>query len=69
MHTLQPKHLKLKQTDVKELLEQYNISISQLPKIKSNDPGLPEGCQHGEVVKIERKDAEGKINVYFRVVA
>ncbi len=69
MHALQPKHLKLKPTDVTELLEAYNISISQLPKIKQDDPGLPEGLVHGDVIKIERKDADGKMQVYYRVVA
>jgi DNA-directed RNA polymerase subunit H (RpoH/RPB5) len=69
MHTLRPKHHKLKQHEIKELTETYNISISQLPKIKADDPGLPEGCQHGEVVRIERKDEEGKVQAYFRVVA
>ncbi|MSS75113.1 DNA-directed RNA polymerase subunit H [Candidatus Pacearchaeota archaeon] len=69
MHILQPKHLKLNPSDVKELTDKYNVSISQLPKIKQADPGLPEGCQHGEVVKIERHDEEGKTNIYFRVVA
>lgn len=68
MHTLQPKHAKLKQEEVKELLEKYNISLSQLPKIKSTDPAAPEGCIAGEVLKIERKD-EDQINVYYRVVA
>lgn len=68
MHILQPKHTKLKQNEVKELLEKYNISISQLPKIKATDPCVPEGSQRGDVLKLERKD-EDKINVYFRVVA
>lgn len=69
MHTLQPKHLILKPADLKELLESYNISISQLPKIKQTDPGLPADSPHGAVVKIERKDADGKLQVYYRVIA
>jgi len=68
MHILQPKHTKLKPNEVEELLKKYNISISQLPKIKSTDPCVPEGCKPGDVLKIERKE-EGEINVYFRVVA
>ena len=38
MHILQPKHTKMKAEEVKDLLEKYNISLSQLPKIKSTDP-------------------------------
>ncbi len=67
MHILQPKHIKLKPEEVKKLLERYNISLSQLPIIKLGDPGLPEGTNKGDVLKIERKDDE-KINVYYRVV-
>jgi len=68
MHALQPKHTKLKQEDVKKMLLKYNIALSQLPKIRQDDPALPEGLQRGEVVKIERKE-EDEINVYYRVVA
>jgi DNA-directed RNA polymerase subunit H (RpoH/RPB5) len=67
MHALQPKHSKLKQEEVSKLIEKYNISLSQLPKIKFGDPALPSDCEIGEVVKIERK-TEGQIIEYFRVV-
>jgi len=67
MHVLQPKHSKLKPEEVKKLLDKYNITISQLPKISSKDPMTPEGSVQGEVLKIERKE-EGKSVVYYRVV-
>lgn len=67
MHILQPKHTKLKSEEVREVVEKYNIALSQLPKIKSTDPALPEGCIAGEVIKIERKE-ENKIISYYRVV-
>ncbi|MGC9309407.1 MAG: DNA-directed RNA polymerase subunit RpoH/Rpb5 C-terminal domain-containing protein [Candidatus Nanoarchaeia archaeon] len=66
MHELQPKHSKLSEEEVKKLVEKYNISLSQLPKIAKNDPGLPEGCDKGDVVKIERKKPIEE--VYYRVV-
>jgi DNA-directed RNA polymerase subunit H (RpoH/RPB5) len=68
MHILQPKHTKLKPEEVKKLVEKYNVSVSQLPKIKQDDPAAPKDCVRGDVLKIERKDGE-KINTYFRVVA
>lgn len=68
MHTLQPKHIKLKSDEVKSLLAKYNISLSQIPKIKADDPALPENLQRGDVVKIERKHYDKTI-FYFRVVA
>jgi DNA-directed RNA polymerase subunit H (RpoH/RPB5) len=67
MNTLQPKHIKLHEKEVNELLSRLNISKSQLPKILLNDPALPEGCSIGDMIKIERKE-EGELNVYFRVV-
>ncbi len=68
MHALQPKTTKLKPQEVKDLLKKYNISISQLPKIKSTDPALQEGTAPGEVIKIERKE-EDKVQTYYRIVA
>lgn len=67
MHILQPKHSKLKKEEVEKLLKELNVSLSQLPKINSDDPALPEKSEIGDVVKIERKEGE-KINVFFRVV-
>jgi len=66
-HVLQPKHIILKQKEVEELLENYNISLSQLPKIKITDAAIPEGANVGDVIKVERKDEEGT-HPYFRVV-
>jgi DNA-directed RNA polymerase subunit H len=67
MHILQPKHIKLIEKETEEVLEKFNISKIQLPKILSNDPALPEGCKVGDIIKIERKDKD-KINLYYRVV-
>ena len=68
MHILRPKHTKLKEEEIKKLLSKYNISLSQLPKVKLDDPDVPEGCDKGDILKIERKE-EDKINLYYRVVA
>ncbi|HTY43704.1 MAG TPA: DNA-directed RNA polymerase subunit RpoH/Rpb5 C-terminal domain-containing protein [Patescibacteria group bacterium] len=67
MHILQPKHTKLNEKEVQELLERLNIAKVQLPKILSSDPSLPEGCAIGDVIKIDRKEGE-KVYPYFRVV-
>lgn len=63
MHALQPKHEKLSEKEVAELLDKFNISLVQLPKISKKDPALIEGCEVGDVVKITRADED-----YFRVV-
>jgi DNA-directed RNA polymerase subunit H (RpoH/RPB5) len=67
MHDLQPKHVRLKSDEVKKLLEKYNISVSQLPKIKVEDPAVPQGSIVGEVIKLERLEND-KIIPYFRVI-
>ncbi|NCO11198.1 DNA-directed RNA polymerase subunit H [Candidatus Pacearchaeota archaeon CG_4_9_14_0_2_um_filter_39_13] len=67
MHVLQPKHTRLKPEEVKDLIKKYNIALSQLPKIKADDASVPDGCERGDVLKIERK-VEDKIKEYFRVV-
>jgi DNA-directed RNA polymerase subunit H len=68
MHILQPKHSKLSKKESDELLKKLNISESQLPKIFSSDPALPENCNVGDIIKIERKSSEGKSVFYYRVV-
>jgi len=67
MHILQPKHTKLNEKEEKELLEKFNLSKTQLPKIKIDDPALPENSKIGNIFKIERKSGE-EINIYYRVV-
>ncbi len=80
MHILQPKHTKLSEKESKEILEKFNVSKSQIPKILSSDPGLFEGCEIGDIIKIERKELieseddklqskeEHKTYTYYRVV-
>ena len=67
MHLLQPKHSKLKQDEILKLLEKYNISLAQLPKIKIDDVAIPENCNIGDIIKIERKEKD-ETTEYFRVV-
>lgn len=67
MHTLQPKHSKLSEKEIEDLLGKLNISKAQLPKILSTDPSLPEACEVGDVIKIERKGGD-KVNLYFRAI-
>ena len=68
MHVLQPKQTKLKPEEVKKLVEKYNISVSQLPKIKETDPSVPEGAVRGDVLRVDRQYVD-KLIVYYRVVA
>ncbi len=67
MHQLQPKQTKLNEKEVATLLATYNISASQLPKIIKKDPSLPLDSKEGDIIRIERKNEDGK-EEYFRVV-
>jgi len=68
-HVLVPKHSKLSEEEVKKLLERYNVSLKQLPKILKTDPALQNlDAKPGDVIKIERQSPTvGKVN-YYRVV-
>lgn len=73
MHILQPKHSKIPEKRAEELLKELNVSKSQLPKILWTDPALPEGCQIGDIIQIERKEEDtlkgtSKTNIFWRVV-
>jgi DNA-directed RNA polymerase subunit H (RpoH/RPB5) len=67
MHVLQSKHIKISEKEADELLAKLNISKSQLPKIIQTDPSIPEGCNIGDIIKIERKD-EDQTHFFYRVV-
>lgn len=67
MHILQPKHIKISEKEAEKLLGDLNISKSQIPKILSSDPALPENCSIGDIIKIERKKG-GETDPYYRVV-
>ena len=66
-HVLQPKHILLKQEEAEKILDKFNISLVQLPKIKVTDPALPNGANVGDVIKIEREDDSGE-HIYYRAV-
>ena len=63
MHILQPKHVKLSSNEAEKILNEFNIALTQLPKVSKKDAALPEGCETGDIVKILRDD-----EIYYRVV-
>ena len=69
-HGLVPKHFKLSEDEKKELLEKYNISLSQLPKIYDDDPMVKVlgDVKIGDVVKIERDSPTSGKSLFYRVV-
>lgn len=68
-HVLVPKHSKLSDKDKKELLEKYQITLKELPKIMKKDPIVKElGVKPGDVVKIIRKSETAGESVFYRCV-
>ena len=66
---LVPKHEVLSDEDKKTFLEKMNISLKQLPRVKSADPVIKTiGGKRGDVVKITRKSQVAAEYNYYRVV-
>lgn len=68
-HMLVPKHIKLNEEEIKKVLEFYNISIKQLPRISSKDAVIKNlNIKLGDVIKIIRKSDTAGESVFYRVV-
>jgi DNA-directed RNA polymerase subunit H len=68
-HVLVPKHDKLSDKEKAELLEKYNISIKQLPRIARKDPTIAHlDTDSGDVIKITRKGPTAGSAYFYRVV-
>ncbi len=68
-HRFVPKHEILSEEEKKAVLERYNISLRQLPKILAKDVVIKAiNAKVGDVIKITRKSPTAKQSVYYRVV-
>jgi len=67
-HFLVPAHDILDEKRAKEVLMAYKVDRSKLPKIKKDDPALPEGAKIGDIAKITRKSPTSGEAIYYRVV-
>ena len=68
-HILVPKHEKLSEEEGKKLLQKYNITKLQLPRISKKDPAIKElGLKPGEIVKITRNSETAGKTAFFRLV-
>jgi len=68
-HFLVPKHLILSKDDEVTLLKKYNVTKSELPKIKSTDSSIAQiPVKPGDIVKIERRSVFGDLINYYRLV-
>ena len=68
-HELVPKHELLSDGEKKELLKKLGVGLSDLPKIRINDPAIRHlNPKVGDIVRIIRKSPTAGIYIYYRVV-
>lgn len=68
-HEIVPKHILLNEEDVNKVLDEYQSTKSQLPKILSTDPVAKYyGMKSGDVCKIIRYSPMTGESIYYRMV-
>lgn len=69
-HFLVPEHRKLSDEEKKEVLERYNATEKEMPKISKKDPAIKNlGVVEGDLIEIKRKLlTTGENYFYYRVV-
>lgn len=66
---LVPKHEILSGEEKAKLLEELNVHLKQLPKIKKDDPAvLALNAQKGDIIKISRNSSTAGEYFYYRIV-
>ncbi len=64
-----PKHEILDKDEVEQILEEYQVTKNELPRIQKDDPAIKElGPQVGDVIKITRDSPSAGTSFYYRVV-
>jgi len=67
-HQLVPEHTVLNDAEIEEVMEEYNIRKTDLPKIKRKDSALPDEAEVGDVIKIVRDSRTTDQAVVYRLV-
>ncbi|MFC7166792.1 DNA-directed RNA polymerase subunit H [Halospeciosus flavus] len=67
-HELVPEHTLLDESEVEDVLDEYDIGRTDLPKIKRRDPALPDDAEPGDVVKIVRDSRTTDKAIVYRLV-
>ncbi len=67
-HTLVPEHTVLDHERVEEVLTEYDIRRTDLPKIQRRDAALPDDADVGDVVKIVRDSRTTDEAIVYRLV-
>ena len=67
-HELVPDHNVLDNSEIEDVMQEYNIRRTDLPKIKRTDPALPSAAEVGDVVEIVRDSRTTDRAVVYRLV-
>ncbi len=67
-HVLVPEHRLLTDEEIEEVLAEYDIKRTALPKIKASDPALPEDADTGDVIEIVRDSRTTDTATAYRLV-
>ena len=69
LHELVPNHVILSEKEKNQILSNYEIIPSQLPKMLANDPVAQSiGAKAGDIVKIIRESHTAKKSIAYRFV-
>ncbi|MFB6071166.1 MAG: DNA-directed RNA polymerase subunit H [Halanaeroarchaeum sp.] len=67
-HELVPEHTVLSDDEVEVVLSEYDVDRTDLPKIKTADPALPEEAEPGDVIEIVRDSRTTDTATVYRLV-
>jgi DNA-directed RNA polymerase subunit H len=67
-HELVPEHNVLDDDELEDVLAEYDIKRTDLPKIKRADPALPNEAEVGDVIEVVRDSRTTDTAVVYRLV-
>jgi DNA-directed RNA polymerase subunit H len=68
-HIFVPEHIKLTEEEEKAVLEEFNVSKDEIPKILASDPAIQHlEIEYGNIIKIIRKSETNTETEFYRVV-
>jgi DNA-directed RNA polymerase subunit H len=67
-HNLVPEHTVLDREEIEDVLSEYDIRRTDLPKIQRRDAALPDDAEVGDVVKIVRDSRTTDEAIVYRLV-
>ncbi len=68
-HSLVPEHTKLTEEEAKKVLNEFNITKDEIPKILLSDAAIEKlDPEYGDIIKIVRKSQTNTNTTFYRVV-